>query len=118
MGVLTALLAGQNIPAPMGRGVLESLGGHLGFAQNKLHLREIGAVVNLPTSQAARMVSDVADFAREMPHPPPNVRMPGMMSPRTVNNFGQSALPGTASGNSSHGVPIHLKCIPHGFHFW
>ena len=71
MGAVATVPSGQDIPAPRSRGVLDFLGrGPVASAREEVHVREIGAVVNLRTNQAGCFVLDLADAANEMPRRP------------------------------------------------
>ena len=90
MGISATYPAGQNILT-----LMEAPGGHLDFAQNKLHLRNL----------AGHYVLDVADFAKETPRRPPQEKMACMMPPRKETNTGQLAPPG---GDIKHFFAVYF----------
>ena len=71
----------------MSKRALTPLGGQLDSAQNKLHLRKIGAAVNLRASEVGHSVLGVADFAEGAPRPPSQEGMTYAISPCAVNTF-------------------------------
>ena len=85
----------------MGEGGPELLRGHSDFPQNKLHLRKIGAAAKLRTSQASHCVTEVADFAEEIPRRPSQEKMARMMPQCAASTLGQLTLPGVAFSKSS-----------------
>ena len=101
MGVFAMLPVGQQLPALMSEGASESPERHLESAQNKLHLGEIGAVVNLRANQAGLYVLDATDFAREMLRSHLTERVDCGTSPKKVNDLEQSALPRTSLRKST-----------------
>ena len=73
------------------------------LAQNKLHLRKIGGVIDLRADQARHCVLGVADISGGSPRSRPTEKMARLTPPCKVSGFGLLALPGMSFGNSSEG---------------
>ena len=82
----------QQILALMSQGVLEPLGGRLGFPRNKLHPQKLGAAEDC-RGCAGHYVLDVVRFAQEMPCRPKMEHTVRMMPRCAVNERGVLAWP-------------------------
>ena len=100
-GVLRTFPAGRKTSALLSKGALKSPGEPLDFAHDKLHLKKLGAVVNLRTDSAGYYVVGLADFVKGMPRRRMSERPTCMAPGRTVNTQGQLRTPGIAFSSTS-----------------